>query len=77
MEPFLIKIHLTFERQKSTKVKRREFLNKKEVLEVWIDKYAQRLVRIAYTYVKDWLKAEDQVQEAFIKAFHSMDQLKI
>lgn len=52
------------------------FLNKKEVLEVWIDNYTQRLVRLAYTYVKDWLTAEDQVQEAFIKAFNSMDQLK-
>ncbi|RDI41082.1 RNA polymerase sigma factor [Falsibacillus pallidus] len=51
-------------------------MNKKEILAVWIDKYTNRLVRLAYTYVKDWLKAEDQVQEAFIKAFHSMEQLK-
>ena len=51
-------------------------MNNKEVLAVWIDEYAQRLVRLAYTYVKDWLKAEDQVQEAFIKAFHAMDQLQ-
>ncbi len=51
-------------------------MNKKEVLEVWIDEYANRLVRLAYTYVKDWQKAEDQVQEAFIKAFNSMDQLE-
>lgn len=51
-------------------------MNKKEVLGVWMDKYTQRLVRLAYTYVKDWLKAEDQVQEAFIKAFRSMDQLQ-
>jgi RNA polymerase sigma-70 factor, ECF subfamily len=51
-------------------------LNNKEVLEVWIEKYTQRLVRLAFTYVKDWIKAEDQVQEAFIKAFNSMEQLK-
>ncbi len=51
-------------------------MNKKEVLELWIDQYTQRLVRLAYTYTKDWLKAEDQVQEAFVKAFYSMDQLK-
>jgi RNA polymerase sigma-70 factor, ECF subfamily len=51
-------------------------LNKKEVLEIWMDKYTQRLVRLAYSYVKDWPIAEDQVQEAFIKAFHSMEQLK-
>ncbi|NYE09621.1 RNA polymerase sigma-70 factor (ECF subfamily) [Bacillus niacini] len=51
-------------------------MNNREVLEVWIEKYTQRLVRLAYTYVKDWLKAEDQVQEAYIKAFNSMNQLK-
>lgn len=51
-------------------------MNKKEVLEVWIDEYTHRLIRLAYTYVKDWQKAEDQVQEAYIKAFNSMDQLK-
>ncbi|MCF2648993.1 sigma factor [Niallia circulans] len=51
-------------------------MDKKEVLELWIDQYTQRLVRLAYTYTKDWLKAEDQVQEAFVKAFYSMDQLK-
>ncbi|MCB5238597.1 sigma-70 family RNA polymerase sigma factor [Niallia alba] len=51
-------------------------MDKKEVLELWIDQYTQRLVRLAYTYMKDWLKAEDQVQEAFVKAFYSMDQLK-
>lgn len=51
-------------------------MDKKEVLELWIDQYTQRLVRLAYTYTKDWLKAEVQVQEAFVKAFYSMDQLK-
>jgi RNA polymerase sigma-70 factor, ECF subfamily len=51
-------------------------LDKKEVLEVWMDKYTQRLVRLAYTYDKDWLRAEDHVQDAFIKAFLSMDQLE-
>ncbi|QTN00315.1 sigma-70 family RNA polymerase sigma factor [Sediminibacillus dalangtanensis] len=51
-------------------------MNKKEVLEEWIDKYTQRLVRVAYSYVKDWLKAEDNVQDALIKAYHSMDQLE-
>jgi RNA polymerase sigma-70 factor, ECF subfamily len=51
-------------------------LNKKELLEIWLDKYTQRLVRLAFSYTKDWLKAEDYVQDAFIKAFVSMDQLE-
>jgi RNA polymerase sigma-70 factor, ECF subfamily len=51
-------------------------LNKEEVLEIWIENYTQRLVRLAYTYVKDWARAEDSVQEAFIKAFKSMEQLE-
>ncbi|QDP41562.1 sigma factor [Radiobacillus deserti] len=41
-------------------------MNKKEVLEVWIDDYTNRLVRLAYSYIKDWQKAEDQVQEALV-----------
>jgi RNA polymerase sigma-70 factor (ECF subfamily) len=51
-------------------------LDKKEVLEEWMNNYTQRLVRLAYTYVKDWLKAEDYVQEAFIKAFNAMEKLE-
>jgi RNA polymerase sigma-70 factor, ECF subfamily len=51
-------------------------LDKKEVLEEWMNSYTQRLVSLAYTYVKDWLKAEDYVQEAFIKAFNAMEQLE-
>jgi len=53
-----------------------KFLNKKEVLEMWIDTYTQRLVRLAYTYVQDWPKAEDCVQDAFIKAYRSMERLE-
>lgn len=51
-------------------------MNKKEVLEIWIDNYTQRLVRLAYSYVKDWSKAEDNVQDAFIKAYNAMDKLE-
>jgi RNA polymerase sigma-70 factor, ECF subfamily len=51
-------------------------LNKKELLEIWLDTYTQRLVRLAFSYTKDWLKSEDFVQDAFIKAFVSMDQLE-
>ena len=50
-------------------------MDKKEVLEVWMDGTPPSC-QVSYTYVKDWLKAEDLVQEGFIKAFHSMNQLK-
>jgi RNA polymerase sigma-70 factor (ECF subfamily) len=42
-----------------------------EELEHWSDLYAQRLVRLAYTYVRDWGSAEDRVQDAFLKAYHA------
>lgn len=41
-----------------------------------MDNYTQRLVRLANTYVMDWPRAEDFVQEAFIKAFKSMEKLE-
>jgi RNA polymerase sigma-70 factor, ECF subfamily len=51
-------------------------LDPKEQLAVWVDKYVDRLTHLAYTYVHDWGKAEDVVQEAFIKAYRSIDKLK-
>lgn len=38
--------------------------------------YTERLVRLAYTYVRDQATAEDRVQDAFIQAYASMNQLK-
>lgn len=43
-------------------------------LETWVGLYTQRLVRIAYTYTKDWARAEDCVQDAYIKAFNKWHQ---
>jgi len=40
-----------------------------EELEQWADLYAQRLVRLAYTYARDYGHAEDRVQDAFLKAY--------
>jgi len=51
-------------------------LDPKEQLTVWVDHYVDRLTHLAYTYVRDWAKAEDVVQEAFIKAYRSADKLK-
>jgi len=45
-------------------------------LKYWVVLYTERLVRVAYMYVKDQSTAEDRVQDAFIKAYHSMEKLK-
>jgi RNA polymerase sigma factor (sigma-70 family) len=37
--------------------------------------YAKRLHGLAYKYTKDWLWAEDIVQESFIKAFKKIDTI--
>lgn len=45
----------------------------------WVEDYAERLVRIANTYVQDWKTAEDLVQDAFVKAYqnlHRFDQTR-
>lgn len=68
-EPFLVGLHLTGRKEVKG-------LDNKERLELWIEEYTQRLVRLAYTYVHDWADAEDRVQDAFIKAYHSMNKLK-
>jgi len=51
-------------------------LDPKEQLAVWVDQYGDRLTHLAHTYVRDWAKAEDVVQEAFIKAYRAMDRMK-
>lgn len=51
-------------------------MNREKRLETWMDLYTQRLVRLAYAYVREWTKAEDRVQDAFIKAYEKMDQFK-
>jgi RNA polymerase sigma-70 factor (ECF subfamily) len=38
----------------------------------WMDLYGDRLVNLAYTFVRDLSAAEDRVQDAFIKAYRSM-----
>ena len=38
-------------------------------LEILMMDYGEKLIRIAYLYLKDWKLAEDVVQETFIKCF--------
>ena len=47
-----------------------------DLLSSWVDEHLDRLTHLAFTYVRDWAKAEDIVQEAFLKAYRSMHQLK-
>lgn len=51
-------------------------MEREKRLETWMDLYTQRLVRLAYTYVREWTTAEDRVQDAFVKAYERMDQFK-
>jgi RNA polymerase sigma-70 factor (ECF subfamily) len=51
-------------------------LERKKRLETWMDLYTQRLVRLAYTYVREWTTAEDKVQDTFVKVYEKMDQFK-
>jgi RNA polymerase sigma-70 factor (ECF subfamily) len=45
-------------------------------LEAWVEAYTDRLVRLAYTYVRDWALAEDRVQDAFLKAYCQYHQFQ-
>lgn len=44
-------------------------LQKTELVEELMDQYGEALLRLAYTYVKDWGKAEDIIQEVFLTCF--------
>ncbi|WP_349409213.1 sigma-70 family RNA polymerase sigma factor [Pseudalkalibacillus sp. SCS-8] len=49
---------------------------KDEVIELLMDQYGEKLTRLAYTYVKDWGKAEDIVQEVFVTCYTKLDTFR-
>ncbi|WLD93648.1 sigma-70 family RNA polymerase sigma factor [Alkalihalobacillus sp. AL-G] len=49
---------------------------KDEVIEHLMDQYGEKLIRLAYTYVKDWGKAEDIVQEVFVTCYTKLDTFR-
>lgn len=51
-------------------------MEQKERLSAWIDHYYDRLIYVAYTYVRDRGRAEDIVQDAFVNAYLKEKQLK-
>ena len=41
-----------------------------EEVEAWVGKWGDRITRFAYTYLRDWMAAEDVAQETFIRLYH-------
>lgn len=47
-----------------------------ELLETLVNDYAERVKRLAYTYVKSWQAAEDITQEVFISCYNNLDSFR-
>jgi RNA polymerase sigma-70 factor (ECF subfamily) len=41
-----------------------------------VEKHKSRALRLAYSFTKDWQEAEDLSQEAFVRAYYSLAQLR-
>jgi RNA polymerase sigma factor (sigma-70 family) len=44
--------------------------------EAILDEYGEKLIRLAFLYVKDWSAAEDIVQDAFLRFYQKSHQFK-
>lgn len=53
-----------------------DYRSKEAILEDLMARYGTKVVRLAYTYVKDRAKAEDIAQDVFIKCFEKIDQFR-
>ncbi|WP_257351984.1 sigma-70 family RNA polymerase sigma factor [Pseudalkalibacillus decolorationis] len=51
-------------------------LHKEEIMEEVVNYFGERLTRLAYTYEKDWGKAEDIVQEVFITCYSKLETFR-
>lgn len=51
-------------------------MEQKDQLIQWIQHYHDRLIYVAFTYVRDQSRAEDIVQESFVNAYLSIQQLR-
>ncbi|WP_281272168.1 RNA polymerase sigma factor [Ureibacillus endophyticus] len=50
--------------------------NASELFEELVETYAESLIQVAYSYVKNKQMAEDIVQDVFIKAFEKKSQFR-
>lgn len=50
-----------------------ELDNKEQLIMNLMNSHGEKLIRLAYTYVKDWGKAEDIVQDVFITCFTKLE----
>jgi RNA polymerase sigma-70 factor (ECF subfamily) len=49
---------------------------KEEIIEHMMDQFGEKLTRLAFTYVKDWGRAEDIVQDVFVTCYTKMDTFR-
>jgi RNA polymerase sigma-70 factor, ECF subfamily len=80
MQPELIVIRLIF------RVKRRgvrklsdnpnHFSDRDTSLEILMEAYGEEIIRLCYTYVKNWSIAEDVTQEVFLTVYKKQSQFK-
>ncbi|MEQ6377020.1 sigma-70 family RNA polymerase sigma factor [Bacillaceae bacterium S4-13-56] len=47
-----------------------------DILEVIMNEYGPDLMKLAYTYVHDWAKAEDLVQDVFITSYEKLTSFR-
>lgn len=50
--------------------------NKEDLIYTVMNEYGERLIRLAFTYVKDWGDAEDIVQEVFTTCYTKLDTFR-
>jgi RNA polymerase sigma-70 factor, ECF subfamily len=50
--------------------------NNEEKLVFLMEQYGASLNKIAFTYLKDWGKAEDVVQDVFISCYKNLDNFR-
>ncbi|MGA9290625.1 MAG: sigma-70 family RNA polymerase sigma factor [Anaerobacillus sp.] len=51
-------------------------IQKTRLIEELMDHYGEALMRLVYTYVKDWGKAEDIIQEVFLACFLKLNTFR-
>lgn len=53
-----------------------DYQSKDELLQQLMQEYGEQLIRLAFTYTKDWGKAEDIVQDVFLTCYLKLDTFR-